>query len=330
MRIAQTNPLQPAYRMWLSTVPWQPGKPLPLGPMHLVSQDLVVLGALAGLTFYAQHWISWQYGLGIRTGLAALGVLVFFGVPYLYSLLSSFFRARLRREAFILAMGPGLVVRSWPHISAMLGALVLLYIVGHVGIRRLLALYPWEQPQKRIRPSQLGWPSNALDPRAESVRIRPSSQLLIAIVIGWSAYVGAWVFMQTQSLLGDQQELLATQVVLSAGIVASINRLIVHVVHQVPIGLRARLSTGRLIIPSYDRAFLPPLFIVAIGPSACWLLIQAGASASAAFGAAIGLIFLAAVALPPSLREWKLTAEGRSTRTGLELVGGMQDQPKRK
>src|SRR5258705_8010606 len=38
------NPLASAgYRRWLATTPWRPPQPLPLGPVHLVARDLIVL-----------------------------------------------------------------------------------------------------------------------------------------------------------------------------------------------------------------------------------------------------------------------------------------------
>src|SRR5262249_14396862 len=42
---------RPAYRQWLQTTPWTLEKALPLGPIHLVGQDVVILGLAVALAW---------------------------------------------------------------------------------------------------------------------------------------------------------------------------------------------------------------------------------------------------------------------------------------
>src|SRR5262245_32056558 len=49
------------YRTWLRTTPWTNRYPLPVGPIHLVLQDVLVLAALAGLAWARHPTISWPH-----------------------------------------------------------------------------------------------------------------------------------------------------------------------------------------------------------------------------------------------------------------------------
>ena len=92
-RVAAFHPVfRPKYRGWLEQTPWTGRKPLPLGPIHLVWQDVVVLGivvlALHG-TPLGRLWAPWAFllaylgTLGVSfwlTGPWWMGYLVLFGL----------------------------------------------------------------------------------------------------------------------------------------------------------------------------------------------------------------------------------------------------------
>ena len=61
-RVVAFHPLfQPAYRQWLATTPWTSRQPLPLAPVHIVWQDVVVL-IVAELLFWAVTF-GWEISL---------------------------------------------------------------------------------------------------------------------------------------------------------------------------------------------------------------------------------------------------------------------------
>ena len=57
-RVAAFHPaFRPGYRQWLCDTPWTSRKPLPLGPIHLVPQDVLLIAISVGL---AWPWLEMQ------------------------------------------------------------------------------------------------------------------------------------------------------------------------------------------------------------------------------------------------------------------------------
>src|SRR5262245_9773041 len=55
-RVACFHPaVNPRYFAWLKLSPWQADKPLPMGPVHLVWQDLVVIGTILAIAHWRMH-----------------------------------------------------------------------------------------------------------------------------------------------------------------------------------------------------------------------------------------------------------------------------------
>jgi len=122
---------RPAYATWLAASPWTSRKPLPLGPIHLVLQDVLLLGAVAFLA-----WLN-----GNRW---ALLIPQFFLIFYLAILGGSLFLTGDWPWGFAVAFGLGFIVWLWRSLPGCLSAAVLTYVAGYFGLRRSLARFPWE------------------------------------------------------------------------------------------------------------------------------------------------------------------------------------------
>ena len=91
-----------------------------------------------------------------------------------------------------------------------------------------------------------------------------------------------------------------------------ISRLAIYVDgYYSPISLWGRIWTGRWIIPGYDRVFIAPLVIIAVGPLSVYCLQAVGLPLDVAATVGIGTMTLAALILPPRLRSWRLTGQHR-------------------
>ena len=123
-----------AYAGWLKTSPWTPRKPLPLGPVHPVWQDAVVLGAM---TAFAQWYAHVD---------PALPVIVF-GLVYLVAmtLLLAFTRTWIPCSLLgFIWPAPSLpVMQGWPTVG-IIAALAAVIWYGH---RKSLHAFPWRRTE---------------------------------------------------------------------------------------------------------------------------------------------------------------------------------------
>src|SRR5262249_39312255 len=87
-----------AYHTWLATTPWTSRHPLPVGPLHLVVQDLLVLLFLAGLAWMRHPDVSPQ------------GLILEFLFIYELSLAVSFAVLKMPWFGYAIGFGLGLVI----------------------------------------------------------------------------------------------------------------------------------------------------------------------------------------------------------------------------
>jgi hypothetical protein len=71
------------------------------------------------------------------------------------------------------------------------------------------------------------------------------------------------------------------------------------------------MSTGRLIIPEYDKIFVAKLMAIAAGVLLPQILLPLGFPAAATAFVTMFAIVLAAAGLGPTLTTWSLTGEYR-------------------
>ncbi len=166
------------YHDWLKQTPWRWGLPLPFGPLHLVPQDLVVVGILSG---FGWRHLSEDWWL----------VPCAFLAMHSFCMMSSFLRTGLNLHAYVLAFGLGGVVWLLDDPLRLKLLLLGLYGVSFHGLRRSLKQYQdwdWVKFNERLgcdpegqRSRRLGWPFDSLGPHLEP---HPVS-------LGWAAAWGS-------------------------------------------------------------------------------------------------------------------------------------------
>lgn len=312
-RVMGFHPLiQLDYRRWLMSVPWNWRKALPLGPVHLVIQDGVVLAVLA---------------LMMRDPRCdPLYLPITFLFTYLVYLSLSFWVTGAAGMGFVLAYGLGLVVWLFPIVPLQLAALAALYVAGYVGLRRSLAQFPWRLgpnsdalsmweliPMKwrlASRTPALGWPYNRLEPNPPDHAIGYWDSILVSVLAGW------WIFAvlsHFSDLINDAQARLGLLAFLAniAIIMVSVRLGIYCLGYQDPISFWGRLRTGRWIIPGHDRVLAGPICAVLIG-GAWWALFHALKwKTEIACSVSMTFVLLTVLTSAPTYKRWILTGNHR-------------------
>ncbi len=311
------------YYTWLSKTPWRLGKTLPLGPVHLVPQDLVVLAVLEGL---------WVY---VPVAVFPLPLAFLLPIPLLLFLLSY----SLNLSSFIVfaggngctlyfLFGLGWIVYMLPNLLAGLGVAIVTYALMQVALRRNLAQFPWHNDldwdrisgfvdagaNRRATPL-VGWPFNALMYRANEVR----NPLLVSVVVGWWAFqLEGLVRLFTSGYdltLASDFGFFWTVMRFTYGGLAVIFvgwRLFRYLPgHRSPISIFGRIATGRIIIPGFDKVFVVPicaLLTMCFLPSCLEML---GVSFFGAQSIALGFAVFMTLKIGPTCEEWDLTGDYR-------------------
>lgn len=301
---------RPEYRKWLELTPWTVRKPLPLGPIHLVAQDIVVVGLL----------LAFLHTLGpINWHLASA-----FLFAYLLSLCASLSATGERWTAYVLLFGLGAAVRLLPDPLVALACLGLLYPIAYRALLRSLARFPWDLPwwwdsweahQARLKPaarnhpqlqSRLGWPFDLLQPSPPKERISLLEGNVIGLLAGWWAYAifavareEAYGFLTAALYLAPVQTCLIGRVMQYCAC------------YWPPISLWGRIWTGRWIIPGYDTVLVAPILaaVAAVGvPLGLWML---GVPIPILFPVSLAAVLSITLCLPPTLKDWQLTGAHR-------------------
>jgi hypothetical protein len=303
-RVAALHPLyRPDYHAWLAATPWTREKPLPLGPVHLVPQDGLVVAALWGLM---------HVPLAPRLLLPLL-----FMLAYLFTLATALALADRYWHAYLMFFGMGLAVRVIGTPVSCGLALAAVYLVGYAGLRRSLLDFPWPRVEKMnetlqrvnrgmVSPDLLGWPYDQLTPKATPLGIAYRHGIAISLLAGWWVYVLASLFPARAAA-----PLISVPIVLTLiGCIGG--RVGVYCSHRSsPINLWGRLWTLRWIIPSYDQVFIAPL-LTPISLYACgWLTLRFELPYEIGFGLAEAVMLLITLNLGPRLAVWHLTSRHR-------------------
>jgi hypothetical protein len=299
-RIKPHPVVNPAYLRWLATTPWTPRLPLPLGPIHLVWHDWVLLATAAALANY-------DAGLNPAWPLIAFGgVFLLLGMIALSSTSSP--------EALLLAVAFGGLLFTDGEPSLIAVILAAMYAVFYIGLIRSLKRFPWGKappvPQSaaaaRGLAAGLGWPFAVLSPDRVDAAVKYSSAIRSAALIGW--YVYAWVHLWEP--LVNYQGLCVCAVL--AGVLMGVIRYSIYVrENKSPISVWGRICTGRLVIPRYDYVMLAPLatFLTPVVVVCTGRQMQSPLPLVAALAAGAGV--LVSLAVGPSLRHWRLTGGHR-------------------
>jgi hypothetical protein len=289
------HPLLPGYKKWLELSPWAPGQRLPLGPVRLVPQDLVVLGVI--LAPVALPAAKLPLTVGVMP--VVLGGLQAFLLAYALCLGVTFMLTEVARLAYPLAFGAGawLVFRD-PLAGVAIAAAMAAWT--QLGLSASLGGFPWrEETDPKLDLGEV-YPYAQLKHDTDYVKVRWYDGLALASLGGWWTYVLC-------SLEGMEPA-----AVVMVGAVAAFIRLAVYLNGTAaPISLLGRLRTLRPVIPGYDVAWLAPALalVACIGV----LLGSEGLGWSGPLRGAVsvGATLLIVFNLGPSLKTWRLTGYHR-------------------
>jgi len=301
--------LRPRYCGWLSRTPWAGQKPLPLGPVHLVLQDMLLLSAAVGL--------CWQ-----RVGIEALAVLKAFLTCYLTILSFTLVCTGQKAWAYSFAFGLGFMglFALSPKVYVVAGAA---YVAALLGLRASLTHVPWHDvPQlQRLQwfmtnlrsrcYEMLGWPFSRLGPG-----LSKEFQFKLGDLFLTGPLAGRAVFVTAYHRFADDARL---PLLLMWAALWRIFRYCHG--YAPPLSLLGRLAHGRLIIPGYDRVFMAPLLTVLVFVAAItmphWNDVPELIAVPVGVMASWWILF----GMRPSLDAWRFTGNHQIVKGSLMTAG---------
>ena len=321
-RVLAFHPLaRPAYFRWLEQTPWTSRKPLMLGPIHLVVQDVVVLSVAVLMVHGSPARL-------IMPPMAFLGA-------YLFFLWLSCCTTGQTWIGYLLAFGLGLAVRlvtSWPMAACALG---LLYPLAWLGLQRSLARFPWKAEAwweesfaqaivDREKPigAVLGWPFTSIGPKEPDRPLSYRNGVLISLLIG------SWMYALGSRLPPDQLSVgLLTATYRGAASAFILGRVLMYCrCCWPPISLCGRLATLRWIIPGYDQVFVAPICAALIAIFAPWGLSLVGVPGEIALPICLSAVVGVVLNMGPTLRRWQLTGDHRIMAFGSQAQQSLRRQ----
>jgi hypothetical protein len=306
-RVRSFHPAQPEYRAWLARTPWTPAKELPLGPVHLVTADAILLGLAVA--------VSWPY----YGPAASLDLVKIFLGAYTTTLLGTLFLTGERLTAYAVWAGLGAMLLFRSLDAPFYAAAATTYFVGLTGFRRSLERFPWDftattttqainQPclDEELHRARFAWPFAYQSPGDRYLSLGRLDGVLLALLGGWTLFVGLSLFPPRDH---DGLYVIVPNLIL----LPALARVLVYRVseYRPPISLAGRVATGRWIVPAYDRVFVAPLLAAAVGAIFPVLFyrwnVPASLGATTTFAAALLILLTGG----PARREWLLTAPSR-------------------
>jgi hypothetical protein len=308
-RVAAFHPFfRPRYRGWLEQTPWTSRKPLPLGPIHLVWQDVIVVGILLMCLHGTPLGRVWAMGAFLLTYLAALGVSFWITGPWWMG--------------YVVLSGMGLAVRmaNWPFVYV--GLLLVVYAIAVMGRGMALARFPWPESDfietlnrqfrsnsAAQRKSLLGWPFGQLSGVQPKRAVRLRDGILGPLLAAWWVYAVAAITPDAEARTAGPSMIFFFVTTFAVFI-----RPLVYIGPcRPPISHWGRVMTGRWIIPGYDCVFVAPLctlLVVLIGET---IGILAGSAdwATIVYPLTMAAALIVALNMGPSLGRWRLTGHHR-------------------
>jgi hypothetical protein len=310
-----------SYLNWLRLTPWTAAKPLPLGPVHLVWQDLLAVGVLTAIVKWQLHGIVFV-------------PLVAFGSAYLALITLVLLLTRRWPECVVLGfLWPALLL---PQLNATGFGLVIVAIVVVTGYGhyRSLREFPWsprDQPmnppesilRKQIQPisatgapAHVGWPMTAIGPKIKVGFISKQTAFWLGALFGWWSY--CW--------LERDGEKTPPEFIIMFAMIAAFLRFAIYCSYAVaPFNIWGRIASGRLIVPGFDKVLLTPLAVTLISIAGAIIVHHSGAWYSEVESVVIALCWFVLLNGGPSRKNWVLTgyvrfkSPLRTTKKGLPL-----------
>lgn len=291
------------YYQFLCLSPWHYGRSLPAGPIHLYWPDLVVwlfltcLGILFPVnslwipvvSFFCGYLICLTITFLLTGQVVCLSLMLFFGIFTIYPF-------------------------SLPWVPAAF--LVSMYGIGLFGIYRFLKEFPWntsywtenaveELMKKAFRYNIIQWPYRFLNDYSQK-KISWTASIIISLF--------TFLFLHLLEIYTKESDL-----VMAFYVQITLYLLIFRLGRYVlpffpPISLLGRIFTFRLIIPRYDKVFLPLFVILAVSILGPWVLDLIQVPAPLTFELILPINVFLTLMLPPSIMKWKYTGPYRLLR----------------
>lgn len=305
------------YASWLLRSPWQASNGLPFGPWHPVWLDIPVLlgfGVLATAHF-ALASVADRLGAIVSTR-----CLVGMAIPFLSFAITWVVLGvtQFAQYAWVFAYGFTLWLGCLVHASITSEAfgfafVVVSFCVAFVGLWRWLVVelrgiplgYACETPlleqQKHCRSGSYFPLSPKSEPLMKSFfdRCNVRSAALGAVwFFVWSA-----AFVRVSGANAD-----GFYFVVMIALILGLARLVAYtVLHSSPLGVTARWKARRLIVPAYDRVYLPSMAMVGAASLAAWLCPAMSIPSVVSVPTSLAVLVLMMLLSGPG-EDWFLTA----------------------
>ncbi|MGV3607032.1 MAG: hypothetical protein ACO1RA_11560 [Planctomycetaceae bacterium] len=307
---------QEDYLAWLSRTPWRFPKPLPLGPVLVVSQDWIVLLLLEVMLLDAP----------LEMRIVVIG-------SFFFALCSCWaiwiWLTDSRSAAYEMGFALGAVVLAYSFSPLVAAALMIaVHILSLMRWKQSFAAFPWlgYTMWKQIQPWQIsrprstphrsgladlrGWPYDMLSPQPLP-QLPRQERLMIAGLVSWWMFV---LLSLISRLAPRELVVMNAQMILALAAIHCLFSVLQYVgSHWPPISFLARITTGKWIIPSYDAALLPLVYYFGAVAVAYFAASPAILGLSSRYGAPMTLMtYLSLVAIAtPDLNKWRLTCKMR-------------------
>lgn len=283
------------YRQFLALTPYSSRHQLPKGPIHLYWPDAVILGLMIAAAWICppEHWLI---------PLAAF---------FVSFLAGHCFCMILTKQKTLLAVLLAILPLSiYPHENDAISILVFCIAYGIVwyGTQTYLKQFPWNTSfwndhyvahlkEKAFTQKIIQWPWQQLHFEKTSSLDWKTKLVICGLVFWW---------LHVISYLWDDKDLIVA--IFSCSFLIIFFRIIRYIMgFMPPISLLGRISTGRLIIPGYDKIFVAPMIIALTGVFVPKVLLSAGLPETISIEFTFSLCLFLAMVLPPSYQNWRLT-----------------------
>ncbi len=302
-RVLRFHPFFKRYLMQLTLSPWQAGKPLPYGPVHLCWIDAIVLTLFILLEILCPvlHW--------------TLPLIAFFAGYNLGLFFSLFMTKQVNHILLYLLFAP-FFIYLYSNINITLACLVGLTFFSQWTMYRYFKQFPWNTPwwtenpiekfkKEALRRRVIRWPFRELcNTKAESNTL--TQHVVTVIFVFWWTHTISWFFIHSDPEITP--EIIAPYYII-AFIGIPFIRLVAYLVYRPPISLFGRFATGQLIVPGYDKIFIAPIILILVGIFVPGLFSRLGIPELIACELNLSLLLFLAIQLPPSYEKWHYTGQ---------------------
>jgi hypothetical protein len=258
-RVATFHPANvPSYFDWLKGTPWTPRQPLPMGPVHLTPQDVVVIAASMGLARIYDPRV--------------LYLPLAFIVSYLLIMATTVWMTGQKVWAYVLGLSLcGVLATSREPATALCVAFVGLLLTVP-ALRGSLRAYPWtnlpdpeswnfaKTPTQRNE-KRLGWPFDQLAPREDALKSQIEPLDVAGVSLLSTAAYAAWLAVLSHDL---RFLTLMMELGLTCYLPGLIRLAKYTQGYNPPISFLGRFTTWRPWQRGYDEIFLVPLGVLVI------------------------------------------------------------------